>query len=301
MMKDRINELKRQENAAILAHYYVDKDIQALADYTGDSFYLAEVASKLKVDCLIVAGVYFMGESIKILNPEKQVYMIETEADCPMAHMVTVADIMKMREAYEDLSVVCYVNSTAEIKAHSDVCVTSSNAVQIVQGLKEKNIYFIPDENLGAYVKKQVPNKHIILHSGYCPVHHYISTQALEDLKAAHPKAKVLAHPECPQRILDLADFVGSTKGIIHQAGEDSAEEFIIMTESGISYALESTYPNKTFYYLEEFVCQDMKKQNREKLLACLENRDHEVIVDEGIARAALKPLEKMLLLGGKS
>lgn len=195
MKIEEIKKLKKEKNAVILAHYYVDKEIQEIADYIGDSFYLAQKAVELKEDIIVMAGVYFMGESVKILNPDKKVLMPEILADCPMAHMIDVEKIEAVRKKFDDLAVVTYINSTAEIKSHSDVCVTSSNAVKIAKNLKEKNIFFIPDKNLGRYIKEQVPEKNIILNDGCCPVHDEVEINDIKKYKENN--IKILAHPEC--------------------------------------------------------------------------------------------------------
>ena len=215
MEKQLFNKLKREKDTAVLAHYYVDEKIQKLADYIGDSFYLAQLATNLKEKNIVMAGVYFMGESIKIINPEKNVHMVNIKADCPMAHMVTVDKIKEMKSKVEDLAVVCYINSTAEIKAYSDVCVTSSNAVKIVKSLSEKNIFFIPDGNLARYVATKVPEKNIIPNDGYCPVHNDVTVEKINAMKRKHKNALVLAHPECREEVLAIADYVGSTSWII--------------------------------------------------------------------------------------
>ena len=192
-----ILKLKKEKNAVILAHYYVDEDVQEVADYVGDSFYLSKIATKVDQDIIVFAGVEFMGESAKILNPEKMVLMPEPGADCPMGHMATKEEILKMREQYDDLAVVCYINSTAELKTYSDVCVTSSNAVKIVKNLPNKNIFFIPDQNLGRFVAKQVPEKNVILNKGFCPRHVAITEYMVVETKKKYPQAKLAAHPEC--------------------------------------------------------------------------------------------------------
>lgn len=296
---EELKNMKEKKDAVILAHYYVDGQIQEAADYIGDSFHLAQLARKLEEKTIIMAGVYFMGESIKILSPEKNVYMLDYKADCPMAHMVTKEDIEKIRNQYKDLAVVCYVNSTAEIKSYSDVCVTSSNALHIVDSLPEKNIYFIPDRNLGSYIAGQVKGKNIILHDGYCPIHNAIDREQVVQMKVDHPEAKILVHPECSKEVVDLADYIGSTKGIIAQVAK-GGQEFIIITEKGISYMLEKEYPNKKFYYIDSFICHDMKIPSRDDLLTCLDKEDNQVFVEEEIARKALLPLERMLELGAK-
>lgn len=299
MIYDRIEELKKNQDAVILAHYYVDREIQNIADYVGDSFYLAQIAEKLNSKTIIVAGVYFMAESVKILNHDKTVRLVDNMADCPMAHMVSIEKINEVRSKYNDLVVVCYINSTAEIKAHSDVCVTSSNAVKIVSQLKEKNIFFVPDGNLGRYVSEFVKEKNIILNDGYCPVHNKVDRNELENLKRKFKQAKVLSHPECKEEILKLSDYVGSTKGIIEQVEKyGDCKEFIIVTERGISSELSKKYPDKKFYYLSNIMCKDMKSLTLEKLENTMKNKENEIFVDKDTAKKALISLERMLKLG---
>ena len=203
-LKKEIEQLKQEKNAVLLAHYYVDDAVQEIADYVGDSYYLAKVALKESKDVICFAGVNFMGESAKILNPDRTVIMPDQKADCPMAHMVDVEKIEEMRKKYDDLAVVCYINSTAEIKAHSDVCVTSSNAVKIVKALPNKNIFFIPDRNLAHYIAGLVPEKNFIYNEGFCIVHEYMEVEEIQEAKAAHPEAEVLSHPECPAKVLNF-------------------------------------------------------------------------------------------------
>ena len=289
-----LKKLKAEKDAVILAHYYVNEDIQAVADYIGDSFFLAQKATELKEKTIVMAGVYFMGESVKILNPSKNVLMPDIEADCPMAHMVTVEKIKEMREKYDDLAVVTYINSTAEIKAYSDVCVTSSNATKIVNKLKEKNIFFVPDRNLGDYIKKSLPNKNIILNDGYCPVHDEIN---IDDIKAYKGKVKILVHPECRKEVLDLADFIGSTKAIINEAGK--YQDVLVVTEEGIFTELNKRYPNVKFRKLSNRpICNDMKKLNLDKVIEVIENNENQINVSEEIRDKALIPLKRMLELG---
>lgn len=205
-IRDEINQLKKEKDAVILAHYYVRPEVQEIADYTGDSFYLSRTAEKLTSKVLVFAGVSFMGESAKLLNPEKVVLMPDLSADCAMAHMADAGTIRKMRDTYEDLAVVCYINSTAELKGHSDVCVTSANAVKIVRELPNKNIFFIPDRNLARFVAAKVPEKHFVFNDGYCPVHEEMKREEIDRLKLRHPEAPVLVHPECPAAICDNED-----------------------------------------------------------------------------------------------
>lgn len=297
-IKEEIEELKREKDFVILAHYYVDGKVQEIADYVGDSYYLSKVATEIPNKNILFAGVSFMGESAKILNPEKNVYMADSTADCPMAHMVDIDRIEQIRKEYEDVAVVCYVNSTAEIKTHSDVCVTSSNAVKVVRNLKNKYIFFIPDNNLGHYVAQQVPEKEFIFHDGFCHVHKSIEANLVQNAKKIHPEALVLAHPECTWDVLELADFVGSTSQIIDYATESSHEKFIICTEMGIFYELSKKNPNKKFYSVgHRQFCPNMKKISLEKVADVLREPKNEVVLDEATIKNASAPLEKMLKL----
>lgn len=297
-IQEEILKLKEEKNAVILAHYYVRPEVQAIADYVGDSFYLSKVAVDLKEQTIIFCGVSFMGESAKILNPEKHVLMPDMAADCPMAHMAAAEKIQKVREEYDDLAVVCYINSTAELKRHSDVCVTSANAVQIVKALPNKNIFFIPDRNLAHYIAEQVPEKHFIYNEGFCIVHEYMEVEEIKEAKAAHPEAEVLSHPECPPAVLAMSDYIGSTTGIIKQAGITDAKEMIICTESGVLYELEKRYSDKKFYFTETLpVCRNMKKVTLEKVLHVLQTGENEIFVDEVVRQESRKPLERMLEL----
>ncbi len=295
---DEINVLKEEKNAVILAHYYVNPEIQDIADYIGDSFYLSKVAVGLKEQTIVFCGVSFMGESAKVLNPEKTVLMPDASADCAMAHMVDEEMLKKVRDEYEDLAVVCYINSTASMKALSDVCVTSANAVDIVKALPQKNIFFIPDRNLAHFVAEQVPEKHFVYNEGYCPVHEKISVEEIKKAKKEYPSALVLSHPECPKEILEISDYIGSTTGIIKYAGKSQNEEFIICTENGVRYKLEQDYPEKKFYFTEtEPVCKDMKTITLEKVLHVLETGENEVHVTDTLREGSRKPLERMLEL----
>lgn len=297
-IQEEILKLKEEKNAVILAHYYVRPEVQEIADYVGDSFYLSKVAVGLKEQTIIFCGVSFMGESAKILNPEKRVLMPDMAADCPMAHMAAAESIEKVRQEYDDLAVVCYINSTAELKRHSDVCVTSANAVQIVKALPNKNIFFIPDRNLAHYIAEQVPEKHFIYNEGFCIVHEYMEVEEIKEAKAAHPEAEVLSHPECPPAVLAMSDYIGSTTGIIKQAGITDAKEMIICTESGVLYELEKRYPDKKFYFTETLpVCRNMKKVTLEKVLHVLQTGENEIFVDEIVREESKKPLERMLEL----
>ena len=296
--ENKIRELKKQKNAIILAHYYAPAEVQRIADYVGDSFYLAKIAKNSTADVIVFCGVAFMGESAKILNPNKKVLMPDVSADCPMAHMVAEGRIKELREKYDDLAVVCYINSTAELKCQSDVCVTSSNAVKIVKALPNKNIFFIPDKNLGRYVAKQVPEKNVILNHGYCPIHVKVSLEEVLQEKKLHPTALVLSHPECEENILNISDYIGSTAEIIDFAKQSEKDEFIICTEDGVEFELIKTNPNKKFYFTKTRpCCVDMKLNTLDKLLKVLETEENAIEVDEETRERALLPLNRMLEL----
>lgn len=295
-MKNRIEQLKKEKNAVILAHYYAPAEAQKVADFVGDSFYLAKAAKETSADIIVFCGVKFMGESAKILNPDKKVLMPDMSSDCPMAHMATAENILKMREEYDDLAVVCYINSTAELKCLSDVCVTSSNAVKIVKDLENKNIYFIPDRNLGRFVSEQVPEKNIILNDGCCPIHTAITKKAVEFEKKVHPESLILVHPECEKEILALADYVGSTADMIKFAKDAKNSEFIVCTENGVSYRLINDNPSKKFYFPNPIPsCLDMKFNTLENILSVLEKEDNEVEMQDCVIEKALSVLERML------
>ena len=296
--ENKIRELKKQKNAIILAHYYAPAEVQRVADYVGDSFYLAKIAKSSTADVIVFCGVAFMGESAKILNPNKKVLMPDVSADCPMAHMVTEGRIKELREKYDDLAVVCYINSTAELKCQSDVCVTSSNAVKIVKALPNKNIFFIPDKNLGRYVAEQVPEKNVILNHGYCPIHVKVSLEEVLQEKKLHPTALVLSHPECEENILNISDYIGSTAEIIDFAKQSEKDEFIICTEDGVEFELIKSNPNKKFYFTKTRpCCVDMKLNTLNNLLKVLETEENLIEIDEITRERALVPLNRMLEL----
>ncbi|MBE6703375.1 MAG: quinolinate synthase NadA [Ruminococcaceae bacterium] len=293
-----IAALKKEKNGVILAHYYCNDEVQAIADYVGDSFYLAKVAKEIDADTIVFCGVSFMGESAKILCPRKTVLMPDLSADCAMAHMADVKKIEEMRRTYPDLAVVCYINSTAELKCHSDVCVTSSNAVRIVKALPNQNIFFIPDENLGRFVKEQVPEKNVMLCDGYCPIHKALTAEQILIKKREYPDALVLSHPECRGEVLALSDYIGSTADIIQYAKSSTAKRFIICTEVGVAYRLRQDNPDKIFVFCDPCpCCTDMKLNTVEKILEVLESGKNAIEVSEERRRGALAPLNKMLEL----
>ncbi|MBO5031967.1 MAG: quinolinate synthase NadA [Lachnospiraceae bacterium] len=297
-MKDRISELKKEKDVAILAHYYVDGEVQKIADYVGDSFYLSKIAAGLEQKNILFCGVRFMGESAKLLSPEKKVVMADDFADCPMAHMITVEKIAEVREQYDDLAVVCYVNSTAEIKAVSDVCVTSSNALRVVKKIPQKNIFFVPDENLGRYVAKKIPEKNFIFNDGFCHVHKSITVDNVLKAKEIYPDAIVLTHPECTGDVIAVSDFVGSTSEIIDFATKTDCEKFIICTEMGVFFELQEKNPGKKFYSVgHRQFCPNMKKVTLDKVEQALESMTSTVELPDDIIVEARKPLQRMLEL----
>lgn len=297
-MRERIEQLKKEKDIVILAHYYVDGEVQEIADLVGDSYFLAKKATEVSQQKILFCGVSFMGESAKILNPGKRVIMADEFADCPMAHMVDIAKIQQVREQYPDVAVVCYVNSTAEIKAYSDVCVTSSNALRVVQSLPNKHIFFIPDNNLGRYISTLVPEKEFIFNDGFCHVHTSIHRENVEEAKKLHPNAPVLTHPECTADVLEISDFIGSTSEILDYATKSDAKEFIICTEMGIFFELEQKNPDKRFYSVgHRQFCPNMKKITLEKVVRAMEEMEPEVTMDEELRVKANAPLVKMLEL----
>lgn len=294
----KIQELKKEKNAVIMAHYYVPDEVQDIADYVGDSYYLSEMATKVDAEIIVLCGVSFMGESAKILNTEKKVLLPAADADCPMAHMADTERIAEVREEYEDVAVVCYVNSTAELKAASDVCVTSSNALKIVKALPNQNIFFIPDQNLAHYIADQIPEKNFIFNDGFCHVHHNVRKDQILAAREAKPEALVLVHPECRPEVTGLADYVGSTSGIINYATESDAKEFIISTEMGVFHELKKRNPDKKFYTAGNVqICPNMKKISLDKVITSLENEETQVEMDAELIHEAHAPMKRMLEL----
>lgn len=298
MQRNELDTLKKEKNTVILAHYYVDGEVQAVADYVGDSFALAKIATQVDAQHIIMAGVKFMGETVKILNPDKHVYLPSPNADCPMAHMVEIEAIEAMRKKYDDLAVVCYVNSTAEIKAHSDYCCTSANAAKIVGAIDAKHIFFIPDGNLGSNIQDQFPDKIFINNKGCCPIHDAVTVEDIRRLKESYPDAPVYVHPECKPEIIAVSDFQGSTNGILNAVETMNKDVNIIVTEKGLSWALKNRYPDKTFIF-PELICGDMKTITLDTLIDTIKNRINEVDVDPAIAERAKLPLDRMLEICG--
>ncbi len=301
---EKIEKLKKEKDVVILAHYYVDGQVQDIADFVGDSFALAKKASQVTQANILFCGVKFMGESAKVLNPEKTVAMPDIYADCPMAHMATVEKIKEAKAKYDDLAVVCYVNSTEEIKEYSDVCVTSSNAQKVVGNLKEKNIYFVPDENLARYIAKFMPEKNFIFNDGFCHVHKALTVEDVAKAREDHPDALILAHPECVMATLDLVDYIGSTKQIIEYATASDKKEFVIFSEMGVLHELEKRNPDKKFYLSShDQICPNMKKVTIDNVVTALERfntpdiAETEIVLTPSQVEAAKTPLKRMLEL----
>ncbi|HOH88691.1 MAG TPA: quinolinate synthase NadA, partial [Bacillota bacterium] len=247
-------------------------------------------------DVIVFCGVHFMAESAKILSPDKTVLLPVRDAGCPMADMVTAPKLREMKARYPDAAVVCYVNSSAEVKAESDVCCTSSNALKVVESLENKQVIFVPDKNLGSYIASKVKNKEIILWKGFCITHKRVKVEEVQKIRQLHPNAKILMHPECEPEVQKLADFLGSTSAIIKYAGEIPEKDIIIGTEEGILHLLKKQNPDKNFYLLSMgLICTNMKKTRLEDVHSALLNMQHEIHVDEDIRIKALKSLERML------
>ena len=301
-----IEKLKKQKNAVILAHYYQEGEIQDIADYIGDSLGLSQQAAKTDADIIVFAGVHFMAETAKILSPAKKVLLPDLKAGCSLADSCPPHLFKKFKESYPDHLVITYVNCTAELKAMSDIVCTSSNAVQIVESLPaDQKIIFGPDRNLGAYVAKKT-GRDLVLWNGACMVHEIFSREKITKLKERYPNAKLLAHPECEEHILQLADYIGSTTGILKYATNDTATEFIVATESGIIHQMEKDNPGKTFIPAppnNTCACNDcphMKRNTLEKLYLCLKNEMPEITLPADIIAKAVKPIERMLELSAQ-
>lgn len=296
---EQIQVLKKQRNAVIVAHNYQVDDVQEIADIVGDSFALSKYCATNPADVIVFCGVHFMAESAKILSPQKTVLLPEPDAGCPMADMVTAEALREEKKRHPNAVVVCYINSSAEVKAECDICCTSSNALQIIRSIKEEEILFVPDQNLGSFIAAQVPEKKIILWKGFCITHHRIRPDEVEKIKQAHPDAKLLVHPECQPDIVALADFVGSTKQIIDHASTSKADKFIIGTEMGVLYKLKKDNPDKTFYLMSQgLICPNMKKTSLNSVYEALRDMKHRIELDEDIRIRAKKSLDRMLELG---
>ena len=299
-IQDEIIRLKKENDICILAHCYQSPDILEVADFVGDSFALSISASKVTNKTVIMCGVRFMAETVKILSPDKKVILANADAGCPMAEMMDKDLIKQVKEQYPDYTVVAYVNTTSELKTVCDVCVTSSSALKICKKIDNDKILFIPDKNLGAYIAKQLPEKEFKLLSGGCPTHARMSAENVKKAKALHPDALFLVHPECVPEVVELADYVGSTTGIMDFAKNSDAKEFIIGTENSIVSHLQLECPDKMFYPLsKDLVCHNMKLTTIVDVLNCVKGiSGEEIILEKDVMDGARRCIDKMIELG---
>jgi len=294
-LKQRLMELKKERNAIILAHYYQRDEVQEVADFRGDSLLLARKAAETDADVIVFCGVHFMGESAKILAPDKVVIIPDERAGCPMADMVHIDGLRKMKAAHPNAAVVTYINSSAEIKSEVDICCTSANAIKVIESMDAEEIIWVPDKNLGHYVS-QFTDKKMILWEGYCNTHDMLMVKDVEEMKAQYPNAQFVAHPECRPDVVAMADFAGSTTGIIKYCRESDCQEFIVGTEDGTGYQLRLDSPDKTFHFASKFlVCPNMKVNNLKKIVKCLEDMQPQIYVPPHIADRARVALTRML------
>ncbi len=300
-LQDKIIQLKRDTDTCILAHSYMSPDICEVADFVGDSYALSLKAKTTPQKNVIMCGVRFMAETVKMLSPQKRVWLANPTAGCPMAEQMGKEEIEQVKKMYPDYAVVAYINTTAQLKTISDVCVTSSSAVKICKAMPEKNILFIPDINLGTFVKNQVPEKNFKLLSGGCPTHARVDEEEIIQAKAAHPNALFLVHPECRPAVVKYADYVGSTSGIMDYAIKSDAKEFIIGTENSILQHLQLKCPDKKFYPLsKDLVCHNMKATTLADVYNCLKGEaGEEIVMDEELISSAVKCINKMIEYGG--
>ena len=292
---ERINKLKRKHNAIILAHNYQVGDVQDVADFVGDSFGLSQKAAQTDADVIVFCGVKFMAESAKILSPDKTVLLPNANAGCPLADMLSVQQLRQLKQQYPGVPVVTYVNSTAAVKAESDICCTSSNALKVVNSLDSDTVIFAPDKNLGHYVQEHTDKK-LIIWDGFCPTHNSLAPEDVDEIKAKYPQAEILIHPEAPAEVLEKADFVGSTGQILNYVRNSEHREFIIGTEEGILHTLRVQNPDKQFYLLsKKLLCRNMKKITLESVLHSLETMTTEIVLPQEIMAKAKRALDRML------
>lgn len=293
---EKINKLKKEKNAVILAHCYQNVEIDEVADYVGDSLYLSQMAAKTNADIIVFAGVYFMAQTAKILNPDRKVLLPRLESGCRMADMITLEQLREFKSKYPEIPTVCYINSTAEVKSECDICCTSSNAIKIVDSLKAKEILFLPDTYLGKWVESQLGNVKVNTYTGFCPTHVQIRPKDVTEARAKYLEALVLAHPECHQSVVEMADYVGSTTGIMKFAAQSDKKQFIIATEKGVVDRLKKDYPEKEFILIKDSViCPNMKWHTLTDIYNALDREEHEITVDKEIASKALKCIDRML------
>ncbi len=304
MNKELINDilsLKRERNAVILAHCYQNVEIDEVADFVGDSLYLSQKAAETNADIIVFAGVYFMAETAKILSPDKKVLLPRMESGCLMADMVNLEQLREFKSKNKNIPIVCYINSTAEVKSECDICCTSSNAVKIVESLNADKVLFVPDTYLGKWTESKLSNVEVITYPGFCPTHLRIKPEDVNEKRNKYPDALVLAHPECHMDVVKLADYVGSTTGIMNFAVKSDRKQFIIATELGVVERLQRDYPEKEFILVsQKAVCQNMKWIHLDDIYNALKYDKYEINVDENIAKKAIHCIDKMLKVSSR-
>jgi quinolinate synthase len=293
---EQITELKKAKNAILLAHNYQIEEVQLIADHLGDSLELSRIAAEVDHDIIVFAGVKFMAETAKILSPDKKVLLPRLDAGCPMADMIIVDELLELKRKHPDAKVVTYVNSSVEIKAESDACCTSSNAIQVVKNIGSPKVIFIPDRNLGSFVQKMVPQKEIIFFEGYCYVHNRIKKEEIEKMKSLYPEASIVVHPEVRMEVIQLADEVLSTSGMLRYVSKSENKKFIVATEQGLLERMKRENPNKDFYpAFKPKICSNMKRTSLKDIHAALDREQYEIHVDPLISKRAVKALDEML------
>lgn len=292
---EKIKRLKKEKNAIVLAHCYQNVEIDEVADFVGDSLYLSRMAKDTDADIIVFAGVSFMAETAKLLSPNKKVLLPRTESGCFMADMINLDSLREFKAQHPNIPVVCYVNSTAAIKAECDICCTSSNALDIVRNMKVPEVLFVPDTYLGKWVEAQLDGVKVTTFNGFCPTHLRITPKDMEDARTKFPNAKILAHPECHFKVSAFADFVGSTKAIMDYVANSSDKEFVIATEKGVVDRLTRDYKDKKFYLIKDtIVCQNMKWNTLDDIYNSLLNETHEIFLDETVSEKAMACINRM-------
>ena len=295
-IQDEILKLKKEKNAVILAHCYQNIEIDEVADFVGDSLYLSQMAQKTDADIIVFAGVYFMAQTAKIISPNKKVLLPNMNSGCLMANMIDLKHLREFKAKNKYVPTVCYINSTAEVKSECDICVTSSNAIKVIESLNVPEILFLPDTYLGKYVESKLKSIKVTTYPGFCPTHVKISVEDIENARKNYPNAKILTHPECHKNVCKLSDFVGSTSQIMKYAEKSSDSTFIIATEKGVAERLRRDFPQKTFILIrEDLICPNMKCNTLEDIYNVLKTETNEIFVDENIAQKALKSISRML------
>lgn len=293
---EKIKKLKQEKRAIILAHSYQNIEIDEVADYVGDSLYLSQKAQETDAEIIVFAGVYFMAQTAKTISPNKKVLLPNINAGCLMADMINLHQMVDFKKKYSDIPVVCYINSTAEVKSECDICCTSSNALKIVESLNAPQVLFVPDANLGKWVESKLDGVEVITYQGHCPIHNNVTIEDILAARKAHPGTKILIHPECKPEVSALGDYVGSTSGIINYVKNSSENKFIIVTEKGVVDRLKRDYPNKEFILISEnMLCESMKLTTLDEILYCLEHETNEITLDEGIRQKSAECIERML------